>query len=276
MGQGLRWRRETHHRAPRPPRPPRHRHRHQGQELPDAQAHYRRKATTDQPSHLAQTRPQVVGSAPNKPPSRVDQFSAGGLDQFSSGGSNRRPQIYDVHRASSSRTTPLARTRVSHDFESRRGISACPEWAGDKRKEKGNLKSAARERSSIAAPEDGMRGRTARRGATIGLAKEPPMIADPALKSALLHKGQDVAELLEAVLSGKNVDLGSLPVPFGPGQDPELRLRNFLEQIHHAIKAFDTDAYGRCQLCGVDLDRGALQQQPWLATCPVHAERWIS
>src|SRR5207249_8686666 len=38
-----------------------------------------------------------------------------------------------------------------------------------------------------------------------------------------------------------------------------------------AIKAFDTDAYGRCQLCGVDLDRGALQQQPWLATCPMHA-----
>ncbi len=28
------------------------------------------------------------------------------------------------------------------------------------------------------------------------------MIADPAWKSALLHKGQDVADLLEAVLSG--------------------------------------------------------------------------
>ncbi len=102
------------------------------------------------------------------------------------------------------------------------------------------------------------------------------MIANPAWKSALLHKGQDVAELLEAVLSGKEVDLASLPVPSGPGQDPELRLRNFLEQIDRAIKAFDSDAYGRCQLCGVDLDRGALQQQPWLATCPVHAGRWIS
>src|SRR5216684_335415 len=55
----------------------------------DAQAHHRRKATTDQPPHLAQTRPQVVGSAPNKPPPRVDQFSAGGVDQFSSGGSTR-------------------------------------------------------------------------------------------------------------------------------------------------------------------------------------------
>jgi RNA polymerase-binding transcription factor DksA len=102
------------------------------------------------------------------------------------------------------------------------------------------------------------------------------MIADPAWKSALLHKGQDTAELLEALLSGKEVDLGSLPVPSGPGEDAELRLRNFLEQIDRAIKAFDTDAYGRCQLCGVDLDRRALQEHPWLATCPRHSGRWIS
>src|SRR6266704_3990047 len=87
MVQGVLCRREIHQRAPRPPRPPRNCHPHQEQELPDAQAHHRRKATTDQPPHLAQTRPQVVGSAPNKPPPRVDQFSAGGVDQFSSGGS---------------------------------------------------------------------------------------------------------------------------------------------------------------------------------------------
>jgi len=91
-----------------------------------------------------------------------------------------------------------------------------------------------------------------------------------------IHKGQDVADLLEAVLSGKAPDLASLPVPFGPGQDPELPLRNFLEQIDRAIKAFDTHTYGRCQLCGVGLDRVALEQQLWLATCPVHAGRWIS
>lgn len=40
------------------------------------------------------------------------------------------------------------------------------------------------------------------------------MIADPAWKSVLLHKGQDVADLLEALLSGKNVDLSSLPAPW--------------------------------------------------------------
>ena len=102
------------------------------------------------------------------------------------------------------------------------------------------------------------------------------MIADRAWRPALLRKGKDVADLFEAVLAGKEVDLASLPVPVNPSEDPELRLRGFLEQIDRAIKAFDTDAYGRCQLCGVDLDRGALQQQPWLATCPVHGGRWIS
>lgn len=102
------------------------------------------------------------------------------------------------------------------------------------------------------------------------------MIADPAWKSALLHKGQDVADLLEALLSGKDVDLASLPVPSGLDQDPELRLRGFLDQIDRAIKAFDSDAFGRCQQCGVDLDRAALAQQPWLSTCAAHAPRWIS
>jgi len=83
MGQGLRRRRETHHRAPRPPRPPRHRHRHQGQELPEAQAHHRRKATTDQPPHLIH--PQHPPAEPrHRRPSNfrglarwVDQFSSG-------------------------------------------------------------------------------------------------------------------------------------------------------------------------------------------------------
>jgi len=101
-------------------------------------------------------------------------------------------------------------------------------------------------------------------------------MADPAWKSALLHKGQDVADMLEALLAGKEVDLASLHLPPGQGQDAEVRLRHFLGQIERAIELFDTDAYGRCEICGVDLDRSALQQQPWLATCPRHAPRWIS
>jgi RNA polymerase-binding transcription factor DksA len=102
------------------------------------------------------------------------------------------------------------------------------------------------------------------------------MRSDPAWKSALLHKSQEVADLLDAVLSGETVELASLPAPTSPDQSPELRLRSFLEQIERAIKAFDTDAFGRCEVCGVNLPRAALEQQPWLATCRAHAARWIS
>ena len=96
------------------------------------------------------------------------------------------------------------------------------------------------------------------------------MMADPAWKSALLHKGQDVADLLEAMLSGKEVDLASLPVPSGPGQDPELRLRNFLDQIDRAIKAFGTDRFGRCARCGVELPAQTLDERPWSEHCLQH------
>ncbi len=61
-----------------------------------------------------------------------------------------------------------------------------------------------------------------------------------------------------------------------PGEDPEMRLRSFLEQIDRAIKAFETDRFGRCDFCGIDIDAVALAEQPWLATCPAHAGRWIS
>jgi RNA polymerase-binding transcription factor DksA len=102
------------------------------------------------------------------------------------------------------------------------------------------------------------------------------MIADQAWKQALLRKGKDVADLLEAVLWGKDVDLASLSVAVSPHEDPEMRLRSFLDQIDRAIKAFGTESFGRCEFCGVDLDAVALSEQPWLATCPAHAGRWVS
>jgi RNA polymerase-binding transcription factor DksA len=100
--------------------------------------------------------------------------------------------------------------------------------------------------------------------------------ADPAWKSALLHKGQDVADLLEAVLAGKEVHLDAMPAPVNPEVSKELRLRRFLDQIDRAIQAFDTDAFGRCEVCGTDLPRSALAQQPWLSSCPAHAAMWRS
>ena len=102
------------------------------------------------------------------------------------------------------------------------------------------------------------------------------MKADPDWKSALLHKGQDVEEMLESALQGRTVDLSSLPAGFAQGHAPEARLRAFLEQIERAIDDFDTDRFGRCVTCHAELDRAALAREPWLASCPAHTGRWRS
>jgi hypothetical protein len=92
---------------------------------------------------------------------------------------------------------------------------------------------------------------------------------NPALKDALLRKGQQVATALEAIMSGKEVDLAAL-LPPGPSRD-EIRLREFLEQIDRAIKSFDTDSYGRCDVCKAHLDPAELRERPWLSRCPLHS-----
>jgi hypothetical protein len=102
------------------------------------------------------------------------------------------------------------------------------------------------------------------------------MIADPSWKSALLHKGQDVEEMLDALLRGHPINFSAVGAPPVPGQDPEGRLRAFLEQIERAIDAFDSDRFGRCSVCNTELDRAALAQEPWLCACPAHAARWTS
>lgn len=92
----------------------------------------------------------------------------------------------------------------------------------------------------------------------------------PETKKLLLKKGGEVAALLEALLAGKDVDLNALPPPKDPKDDPELRLRRFLEQIDWAIKAWGSDAWGRCRVCGAALDARALAERPWLQHCSAH------
>src|SRR5207248_6168236 len=74
------------------------------------------------------------------------------------------------------------------------------------------LGASARARSALSAPP-----------------REFQMFANQTWKPPLLRKGKEVAELLEAVLWGKELDLACLPAPASPGEDPELRLRSFLE-----------------------------------------------
>jgi RNA polymerase-binding transcription factor DksA len=96
------------------------------------------------------------------------------------------------------------------------------------------------------------------------------MNPQPAWRKLLLAKGAEVAGRLEALLSKKDVDLGDLPPPKRPDEDPELRLRRWLEQIDRAIKRWGTDRFGRCSQCGDPLDDQTLADQPWLDWCPRH------
>ena len=90
-------------------------------------------------------------------------------------------------------------------------------------------------------------------------------------KHALLRKGAGIAGLLADLLAHKEVDLTSLPAKLLPEDDPELRLRSFLDPIDRAIKAWGTDRYGRCVTCGEELSRGVLAATPWADRCAAHA-----
>src|SRR5205823_14187139 len=96
------------------------------------------------------------------------------------------------------------------------------------------------------------------------------------LSEQSMHRCMEISALHQAVLWVKGVTVACLPPPASAGEDPELRLRSYLERIDRAIEAFDTDQYGRCEICGVDLERRSMEQQPWLASCPAHAGRWAS
>ena len=94
---------------------------------------------------------------------------------------------------------------------------------------------------------------------------------DPAWRKHLLSKGRDTADLLAALLAGKDVDLGTLPVARDAQDGKEERLRRFLEQIDRAVKTFGTGWYGHCKVCDVELSAAALSEQPWADRCSSHA-----
>lgn len=93
---------------------------------------------------------------------------------------------------------------------------------------------------------------------------------DAGLKKLLLRKGGEVAAQLSALLDKKEVNLSNLPAPKDPNEDPELRLRRFLDQIDRAIKAFGTERFGTCSVCGTPIDPQVLAERPWLQSCPKH------
>jgi hypothetical protein len=92
-----------------------------------------------------------------------------------------------------------------------------------------------------------------------------------AWKRALLAKGADVARMLEAILAGKEVDLGA-GIPELGASDKELRLRRFLELIDRGIMRADAGGFGRCGVCGESIEASVLDEAPWTDRCAKHAQ----
>ena len=95
------------------------------------------------------------------------------------------------------------------------------------------------------------------------------------LRKGVMRRGQTLAELLAAVLAGKDKvrELDAIGLNAKPGERPEERLRRALDQIESRRKLIDADddRYGRCELCGEDLGLPALDEQPWSDRCRAHA-----
>jgi hypothetical protein len=92
------------------------------------------------------------------------------------------------------------------------------------------------------------------------------------LRKALLRKGGAIAAQLADLLAGKGkkLDLQALPaLARKPGMRPEERLRAYLDHVETCRRRLDAgDArYGRCQVCGADIDLPALEEMPWTDRC---------
>ncbi len=96
------------------------------------------------------------------------------------------------------------------------------------------------------------------------------------LRRALMQRGVKLATILSELLAGKDkrAALDALGVGGKPGMRPEERVRAALDQIdaRRALIDADDDRYGRCDVCGVDLELVALGELPWADRCQAHAD----
>lgn len=99
----------------------------------------------------------------------------------------------------------------------------------------------------------------------------PPEVVQR-LRKTLMKRGQMLATLLEQVLSGTSPP--QLTTLRGkPGMRPEEKLRMALDQTENRRTLIDADddRFGRCAICGVDLELPALDEMPWADRCAAHA-----
>lgn len=88
-------------------------------------------------------------------------------------------------------------------------------------------------------------------------------------RTRLMHKGMEINSQLTALLARQNATLATLKLPNEqePGETKEERLRRYLKQVIAAQRRLGSDAYGRCQSCGILLPVQALDDAPWLEEC---------
>lgn len=94
------------------------------------------------------------------------------------------------------------------------------------------------------------------------------------LRANLMKRGQALADGLADVLAGKHPPILSL-ITGKPGMRPEEKLRAALDQIERRRTLIDADddAFGRCDICKLDLGLAALDEMPWADRCAPHADQ---
>jgi RNA polymerase-binding transcription factor DksA len=87
------------------------------------------------------------------------------------------------------------------------------------------------------------------------------------LRRALLDKGQELAELLAAVLAGRQEPSALDLLDAEPGETEEERLRRYLGLVQSRLDALAAGSYGRCERCGAELTFAELREVPWATRC---------
>ena len=78
-----------------------------------------------------------------------------------------------------------------------------------------------------------------------------------AARKQLLRRGRSLLRLCQ--------DYGSQDSDFLAGLSPSERTE--LEQIHAALERIERGIFGRCEACGLKMDRELVLQAPWRRNC---------
>jgi len=106
---------------------------------------------------------------------------------------------------------------------------------------------------------------------SVPLRFKPPTVAR--LRAGIMSRGQTLSMLLADLLAGKQPPQLTKLLAGMPGVKPEEALRKALDQVERRRIELDAgdDRYGRCDVCGVDLELSELGEMPWADRCAQHA-----